>query len=60
MSEDIKNTANQISRSANGKWHVFWRGLVAYTNAGKVREFDSEQEARQFLVRCDAAERIVD
>jgi hypothetical protein len=52
-------TNNQVHRSANGKWHVFWRGQVVYGESGGVLEFDTEHDASRFLDQCDAAGRIV-
>ncbi len=60
MSDEIKNPNNQVDRSANGKFHVLWHGVLVNTSAGTVREFDTEHEARTYLARCDAARRLVD
>lgn len=55
----IKSPKNQLGRTANDKFIAYWRGQ-AVSRAGVIRHFDTEQEAREYLARCDAAERIVD
>ena len=58
MSDEIKNPENQVGRLANGRYYVLWRG-VTVSGRGGVREFSSEEEARAYLARCDAAGRVV-
>jgi hypothetical protein len=58
MSDEIKNTSNRVDRSANGRFHVFWRGQLVYVN-GKVREFETERGAAEYLNRCDASGRAL-
>jgi hypothetical protein len=55
----IKNPRNQVGKAANDKFIAFWRGQAVHL-AGKMRYFDTEEDARRCLVRCDAAGRIVD
>jgi hypothetical protein len=58
MSDEIKNPRNQVSRLANGRYYVLWRGVVV-SGPGGIREFASEDEARAYLARCEAAGRVV-
>jgi hypothetical protein len=59
MSDEIKNPTNQVSRAANGKFFVHWRGRVVYTSFGTVKHFDTEGEARMYLAECDRAGEIL-
>jgi hypothetical protein len=49
---------NRIERSASGGFIAFWRNLAIYQN-GRMRKFATEEAARSFLARCDAAGKIV-
>jgi hypothetical protein len=55
MSDWIKNPTNQVHQAANGRFYALWRGQVVYAPDGTVRHFETEQEARALLARCDAA-----
>ena len=57
MSE-IKTNENRVDRSANGTFLAFWRGRVVYEN-GRVKRFETESEAWEFLSRCDLAGKII-
>ena len=57
MSE-IKTNENKVDRSANGTFLTFWRGRVMYEN-GRVKRFETESEAWEFLSRCDLAGKII-
>jgi hypothetical protein len=59
MGDEIKNTNRRVDRSAIGKFHVFWRGQLVCVN-GKVREFETERDASEYLNRCDAAGRVLE
>jgi hypothetical protein len=58
MSDEIKNPGNQVSRLANGRYYVLWRGVVV-SGSGGIREFNSEEAAGAYLARRDAADRVV-
>jgi hypothetical protein len=57
MSE-IKTNENRVDRSANGTFHAFWRGRVVFEN-GRVKRFETESEAWEFLSHCDLAGNII-
>jgi hypothetical protein len=59
MNDEIKNTTNQVSRAANGKFFAHWHGRVVYTRSGSVKHFDTEGEARMYLADCDRAGTIL-
>ena len=58
MTDEIKNPDNRVDRSANGGFIAFWRGQVVYEN-GRVKKFETEHDAREYLTRCDAAGKII-
>ena len=58
MTDEIKNPSSRVDPSANGKFHAFWRGRVVFEN-GRVKRFETESEAWEFLARCDAAGKII-
>jgi hypothetical protein len=58
MTDEIKNPSNRVDRSANGTFHAFWHGQIAYEN-GRVKRFETESEAWEYLARCDLAGKII-
>ena len=58
MTDEIERPNNRVDRSANGGFIAFWRGQVVYEN-GRVKKFETEPDARQYLTRCDAAGKII-
>jgi hypothetical protein len=60
MTDEIKNlsTSNRVDPSPNGRFLAFWRGRVVYEN-GRVKRFETEDEAWKYLARCDAAGKII-
>jgi hypothetical protein len=55
MSNLLKSDDNQVTKSFNGKYRVFWRGKVV-----NDREFETIRDALEYLARCDAADRLVE
>jgi hypothetical protein len=49
---------HRIERSPSGGFIAFWRDRAIFQN-GRMRKFPTEEAARAFLARCDAAGRIV-
>ena len=56
--EVTKGSGNQIEKSASGDFIGIWRGRTVYEN-GRVKRFQTEDFARAFLARCDAAGKII-
>ena len=54
MTDETKNPSNRVDPSTGGKFHAFWRGRVVFEN-GRVKRFETENEAWEFIARCDAA-----
>ena len=52
------NTDNRVEPSSNGGFIAFWKGRVVYDN-GRVKKFETEQKALEFLTRCDEAGKII-
>jgi hypothetical protein len=53
-----KGASHQIERSTTGEFMAFWNGQAVYKN-GRIRKFQTGNEARDFLARCDAAGKII-
>jgi hypothetical protein len=58
MTSEFKNWRNRVERSVSGGFNAFWRGQDVYEN-GRVKKFETEDDARAYLDRCDAAGRII-
>jgi hypothetical protein len=58
MADEDKTQSNRVDRSFNGAFSAFWHGRIAYEN-GRVKRFETEGEAWEFLARCDAAGKII-
>ena len=57
MTDEIKNPDNRVERSTKG-FSAFWHGRMVYEN-GRVKQFDTENEAWEFLAHCDFAGKII-
>ena len=53
-----QGSGNQVEKSASGEFVSIWRGKPVYEN-GRVKRFQTEDLARAFLARCDAAGKII-
>ena len=58
MTSEDKTQSNRVDRSANGAFCAFWHGQMTYEN-GRVKRFETEQQAWEFLARCDTAGKII-
>ena len=58
MTDEIKNPNNRVDPSHDGKFHAFWHERVVYEN-GRVKRFETEREAWEFLARCNLARKII-
>jgi hypothetical protein len=58
MADEIKNPSNRVDPSHGDKFHAFWHERVVYEN-GRVKRFETESEAWEFLARCDLAGKII-
>lgn len=58
MVDVIKNPSNRVDRSTDGTFNAFWHGRMVYQN-GRVKRFKTEDEAWEFLARCDVEGRII-
>jgi hypothetical protein len=59
MSEEL-TPSNQVRSvpSLNKKYYVLWRGETVYEN-GRIKEFESEADAWNYLAQCDATGRLI-
>ena len=58
MTDENKVQTNRVDHSTNGAFNALWHGQMAYEN-GRVKRFETERQAWEFLARCDAAGRII-
>ena len=58
MPDEIKNPRNRVEPSTNGGFIAFWSGQVVYEN-GRVKRFETEHNAWEYLTRCDIAGKII-
>jgi hypothetical protein len=58
MISENKIQTNRVDRSANGMFLAFWNGQVVFEN-GRVKRFETEKAAWEFLAHCDVAGKII-
>jgi hypothetical protein len=58
MIAEVNIQSNRVDRTANGAFSAFWHGAVAYEK-GRVKRFETESEAWEYLARCDLAGKII-
>ena len=52
------STLHKVERMVDGRFITYWRGRVIY-EYGRIKRFNTSDDALAFLARCDAAGRIV-
>ena len=52
------NHESQTYRAPNGKYYAIWRGQPVCALAGVLLYFDTERDAEEFLIRCNAEDRV--
>ena len=57
MANSKNPQGNRVESSYDGRFHAFWRGRVV-TEKGRIKRFESEREAREFLELCDALGKV--
>ena len=58
MTDEDRTQANRVDRLMDGAFSAFWHGQIAYEN-GRVKHFETELKALEFLARCDVAGKII-
>jgi len=58
MSVEIKNAGNRVEHSASGAYIAVWLGREVYEN-GRLKKFETERDAWEYLARCDTAGKII-
>ena len=58
MTDETENQNTRVDHSASGGVIAFWHGRVVYKN-GRVKKFETERDAREYLARCDTAGNII-
>ena len=51
---------NQVLRAPNERFYVLWRSQPICSIGGALLYFETERDAREFLGRCEAGNRLVD
>jgi len=55
----LRTQSNRVDRSASGKFHAIWRGQLVYMS-GRIKEFETESDAWEYLARCDAVGKVLE
>ena len=58
MTDEIENPNHRVDQSPNDGFIAFWHGQVVYEN-GRVKKFETERDAWEYLTRCDKAGKII-
>jgi hypothetical protein len=59
MSDDITNQTNQVRRSGDSEFYGLWYGQAIRRADGRMRLFNTEQDAWIFLAQCNSAGRVI-
>ena len=51
-------TPHKVEKMGDGRFMAYWNGRVVYQN-GRIKRFETSDEALAFLKRCDAAGKII-
>ena len=51
-------TLHKVEKMGDGRFMAYWNGRVVYQN-GRIKRFETSDEALAFLKRCDAAGKII-
>jgi hypothetical protein len=55
---ETKTNENRVDPTHDGKFHAFWHGQVVFEK-GRVKRFQTENDAWKFLADCDLAGKII-
>ena len=53
-----EGTPHKVEKMGDGRFMAYWNGRVVYQN-GRIKRFETVDEALAFLKRCDAAGKII-
>ena len=53
-----EGTPHKVEKMGDGRFMAYWNTRVVYQN-GRIKRFETSDEALAFLKRCDAAGRII-
>jgi hypothetical protein len=59
MSDDIINQTNQVRGSVDSGFYSLWYGRAIRLSDGRMRLFNTAEDAWIFLARCDSAGRVL-
>ena len=58
MTYATKKSSYRVDITHEGKFHASRNGRVVFEN-GRIKRFETEKEAWEFLARCDLAGKII-
>jgi hypothetical protein len=53
-----QGTPHKVEKMGDGRFMAYWKGRVVYDN-GRIKRFNTSEDALAFLKLCDAADRII-
>ena len=59
MNGDTGNPANHLEKGVGDVWYVFYHSQSVSDETGRAIEFETEADANECLMRCEAAGRII-
>ena len=51
-------TPHKVEKMGDGRFMAYWKGRAVYEN-GRIKRFNTSDEALVFLTRCDVAGKII-
>jgi hypothetical protein len=59
MIDENRDPANRLEKGEGDRWYVFYHSEAVSDETGRAREFASEADATECLLRCEAMGHIV-
>jgi hypothetical protein len=59
MIDGNRDPANRLEKGEGDDWYVFYHSEAVSDDEGRARAFSSEADATEYLLRCEAAGRII-
>jgi len=53
-----ESTLHKVEKMVDGRFMAYWNRRVVYEN-GRIKRFNTSDDALAFLARCDAAGQII-
>jgi hypothetical protein len=59
MIDQDRDPANRLEKGEGDVWYVFYHSEAASDDDGRARAFSSKADATEYLLRCEAAGRMI-